>query len=182
MPKPRLWPRLRHFSVSSADGVAHLDGHLHRARGVVRELDRRVEQDHHAVAGIAVERAFVLEDQFAKRCVIFAQHVHRLFRLGGLGERRKAAQVAEHHRDFAAVAVEQAFMAVGGGDQLRHLRRQKTLQLPDALDLAELCFHPLFQRAVPVLQLVGLLLQLVGLLAHGGVRGLQVRGSCGPLR
>ena len=59
MPKPRLWPRLRHLLGQLADGVAHLDRHLHRARGVVLELDRRVEQDHHAVAGIAVERALV---------------------------------------------------------------------------------------------------------------------------
>ena len=105
--------------------------------------------------------------------MIFAQHVHRLFRLGGLGEGGKAAQVAEHDRDFAAVAVEQAFMAVAGGDQLRHLRRQETFEAADALDFAELGLDPLLQRLVPVLQLVGLLLQLVGLLAHGGVRGLE---------
>ena len=97
-----------------------------------------------------------------------------------LGERGKAAQIAEHHRDLAAVAVEQRLVAVGGGDQLRHLRRQETLQPADALDLAELCLDPLFQRPVPVLQLVGLLLQLAARTVV--MRRLPVRGSCGPLR
>ncbi len=64
-------------------------------------------------------------------------------------------------------------MAVGGGDQLRHLRRQETLQPPDALDLAQLFLDPLLQRPVPVLQLVGLFLQFCGLLLHGGVRGRE---------
>ena len=64
-------------------------------------------------------------------------------------------------------------MAVGGGDQLRHLRRQETLQPADALDLGELLFDPLLQRPVPVLQLVGLLLQFCRLLLHGGMRGRE---------
>ena len=106
--------------------------------------------------------------------MIFAQHVHRLFRLGRLGESRKAAQIAEYDGDLAAVAVEQALMAVGGGDQLRYLRREETLELADALDLAELGLDPLLQRAVPVLQLLGLHLELGGLLAHDGVGGFQL--------
>src|ERR1700730_11447562 len=88
------------------DGVAHLHRHLHGAPGVISKFDRRVEQDHHAIAGIAVECALVTENQFAQGGVIFAQHGHGLFGLGALGERGKAAQVAEHHRDFAAVAIE----------------------------------------------------------------------------
>ena len=103
--------------------------------------------------------------------MIFAQHVHRLFRLGGLGERGEAAQVAEHHRDLAAVAGEQRVMAVVGGDQLRHLRREEALQLADALDLAELLLDPLLQRAVPVPELLGLLGELRRLLLHGVMGG-----------
>ena len=65
-------------------------------------------------------------------------------------------------------------MAVGGGDQLRHLRRQEALEfLGDALDLGDLFFDPFFQRPVPVQQLVGLLLQLACLLLHGGMRSSQ---------
>ena len=64
-------------------------------------------------------------------------------------------------------------MAVARGDQLRHLRRQEAFEPADALDLAELGLDPLFQRLVPILELVGLLLQLVGLLAHGGMRGRE---------
>ena len=56
---------------------------------------------------------------------------------------------------------------------MRHLRRQKALEPADALDLAELVLDPLFQRLVPVQELIGLLLQLAGLLLHGGMRRRQ---------
>ena len=58
------------------------------------------------------------------------------------------------------------------------LRREEALEPADALDLAELRLDPLLQRAVPVLELLGLLLQLVGLLAHDGVARSPARGSC----
>ena len=84
-----------------------------------------------------------------------------------LGKGGKAAQVAEHHGHFAAVAVEQRVVSVGRRDQLRDLRRQEALQPADAFDFAELLFDPLFQRLVPVQELVGLFLQLAGLLLNG---------------
>ena len=73
-------------------------------------------------------------------------------------------------------------MAVAGRDQLRDLRRQKTLQPADAFDLAELRFDPFFERLVPVLELVGLLLKLVGLFAHRGMCEWRVRGPSGQLQ
>ena len=67
---------------------------------------RIVEQDHQAVAGEALERAFEFVDQCAERVMIVAQHLHHFFRLRRLGERREPAQVAEHDGDFAAMAFE----------------------------------------------------------------------------
>ncbi len=174
MPKPSVWPRLRHFCVSLPT-ASRISTAILTARLVWSgERDRRVEQHHDAVTGIAVERALVAEDQFAKRCVIFAQHVHDLFRLGALGERGEPAQVAEHHRHLAAVAGEQRLMAVRRSDQLRDLRREETLELADAADLLELGCDALLQRLVPVLQLIGLLLQLCRLLLHRVVRDRQL--------
>lgn len=49
-PFPVNWPMVSRISTA-----------IFTARSVVSKLDRRVEQDHHAVAGIAVERAFVLK-------------------------------------------------------------------------------------------------------------------------
>ena len=72
------------------------------------------------------------------------------------------------------MTVEQPLVAVGGGDQLRDLRRQEALELADALDLAELGLDAVFQRLVPVLELVGLLLQFCRLLLHRGMRGFQL--------
>ena len=58
----------------------------------------------HAVADEAFERAFKLVDQRAEGGVILSQDGHDFFGLGGLRERGEAAQIAEDHRHFAAVA------------------------------------------------------------------------------
>ena len=46
-----------------------------------------------------------------------------------LGERREAAQVAEHHRDLAPVAFERIAVCFRS-NHLRNLRRQEALQAP----------------------------------------------------
>ena len=65
-------------------------------------------------------------------------------------------------------------MAVGGSDQLRHLRGEETLELADALDLGELFLDALLQRLVPVLQLLGLRLELARLLLHRRMRDREL--------
>ena len=71
-------------------------GHRHRI----------VEDHHHAVAGEALQRAAVLDDDLADRRVVLAQQRHHVFRVRGLGEPGEAAQVAEQRRDLAAMAFE----------------------------------------------------------------------------
>ncbi len=115
-------------------------------------LDRIVEQDHQPVAGKLVQRAFVLVDQRAEAGVIVAEHAHHLLRLRGLGERREAAQIAEHHADVAAMALDDV---VAGRDQeLGDLRREEPLEPADTLDLADLIRHALLERLVPLVDLV----------------------------
>ena len=81
--------------------------------------------------------------------MILAQHRHHLLGLGGLGESGEAAQVAEHHGDLAAVALEQLLVA-RRHDQLGELRRQEALQPADALDLGDLLRDALLAAFVPV--------------------------------
>ena len=53
----------------------------------------------HAVAGETLERALVAEDDLATALVVVAQNRHHVLGLGGFGEGREAAQVAEHDDD-----------------------------------------------------------------------------------
>ena len=126
MPKSSSKPRLRHGAGELGDALPHRDGHAHRPRGRVGHRHRVVEEDHHAVAGEALERALVRQDQPAHLRVVLAQHAHDLLRLGGLRERGEAAQVEEDHRDLAAVALER-ILGVAGHDQLGELGREEAL-------------------------------------------------------
>ena len=120
----------RGVALRDADAEAELDGRacasLARARRPRRASrppacaarsrrvgagQRIVEEHHHAVAGEALERALVVADQRAERVVIFAQQLHDVLGLGGLGEGGEAAQVAEQRHDLAAMAVEHALVA-----------------------------------------------------------------------
>ena len=60
--------------------------------------DGIVEEDHHAVAGEALERALVGEDELAHFGVVLAQDAHQLLGLGRLREGREAAEVEERPR------------------------------------------------------------------------------------
>ena len=95
---------MRQPAPSAGDDVAHRDRHADGALGGVGHRDRIVEEDHHAVAGEALERALVGEDEPAHLRVVLAEHAHHLLGLGGLGEGGEAAQVDEDHGDLAAVA------------------------------------------------------------------------------
>ena len=59
-----------------------------------------------------------------------------------------------------AVTVKQRFLPFGG-DQVRDLRRQETLEAGQPLDFGNLRFHPFFQGAVQFPQLARLRLHLV---------------------
>ena len=125
---------------------------LHRALGRIRAAQRVVEQHHQAVAQKAFQRAFVLVDERAEARVIFAQHGHDLLGLGGLGERREAAQVAEHDGDVAAVALEHLLVAVAE-DEFGDLRREEALEPAGAFDLRQLVGDALLERLVPACEI-----------------------------
>jgi hypothetical protein len=93
------------------DVVSHCGPHPDRANSRVRTRHGIIEEHHQSVPGEALERSFEAEDELAERLVILAQNAHRLLRLGRLGKRRKAAQVAKNDRDLAAVAFEKRLVA-----------------------------------------------------------------------
>ena len=96
----------------------------------------------------------------ADRGVVFAEHRHHVFRIGGLGERGEAAQVEEDDRDLAPVAL-QRIVGAAGDDQLGELRREEALQPAHLLELANAVGDALLERAVQLGELALLAQQLV---------------------
>ena len=83
-------------AVEPVQPVEHVARGRERAVGVVLLLQRRAEHGHDAVAHVGDERAAVVEDRLAHRGQVAVQRRDDLLRLERLGERREAAQVAEH--------------------------------------------------------------------------------------
>src|SRR5262249_38971107 len=135
-----------------ADDGAHGDGHANRALGRVRDLDRVVEEDHHAVAGEALERALVREDQTPHLGVVLTQHTHDLFGLGRLREGGEAVQVEEHHGHLTPMSL-QGIVGAAGHNELGELRREEALETTQALELGYLVGDTALERLVPLSQL-----------------------------
>ena len=90
-----------------------------------------LSQHHRAVAGEAYQRCLMRAHDPFQRVVIFAQHAHDGFGLGARREGGEAAQIAEHHDDLDAPAIENA-VVTRAVDQFGHLRREKALEPVDA--------------------------------------------------
>src|SRR5215472_10147426 len=134
--------------------LAHGHGHANGALRGVRHRHGIVEEDHHAVAGEALQRALVLEDELAHLRVILAENAHDLLRLGRLREGGEAAQVEEHHRHLPPMGFERV-VGPARQDQLGELRREEALESAELLELAHLLLDTLLERAVPLGALVG---------------------------
>ena len=96
-----------------ADADPHRDRHPHRAQRRVVAWDRVVEEHHETVAGEALERPLEAVHQIAQRGVVLPSTCHHVLGLDRLRERREAAQVAEHDRDLAPVALQERVVARG---------------------------------------------------------------------
>ena len=73
MPKPISWPEAAPGLRQSSDGVTQFKCHEHSLERWVLYWHWIVEHHHHAVAGIAFERAAVLDDDFADCRMVVAQ-------------------------------------------------------------------------------------------------------------
>jgi hypothetical protein len=79
------------FVRQCSDGAAHFEGHVDRLERWVLYRHRIVEDDHHAVAGVAFESAAVLDDDFANRGVVLTQQHHYVFSICAFSEPREAS-------------------------------------------------------------------------------------------
>ena len=131
-----------------------------------------VEEDHHAVAGEALERALVLHDERAHLGVVFAEDAHDFLGLGGLRERGEAAEVEEHDRDLAPVGLER-IVGAAGHDELGELGREEALEAAELLELADLLLDAALERPVPLGALLGEIL-------HGVVEVLDPQHRLDP--
>ena len=111
-------------------------------------------------------------DLLAETRMIFAKNCHHLFGLGGLGEGRKAAQIAENDGHLATMAFEKPVPISRRNDEVGDLRGQKPPQPAHPLDLRHLLRHRLFQGSVPCRQLRGLILEAPRLALDGVVKRL----------
>src|SRR6266487_3671598 len=85
---------------------------------VLRDEQRIVEEDHHAVSGEMLERALVARDELPERGVVLAQHIEEVFGSCRLRECREVADIAEEAGDVRAVP-RQKLLTIGRGDELR---------------------------------------------------------------
>jgi hypothetical protein len=129
----------------------HSQRHSRRAQAWIGNGQGIVEEDQDAIPSEAVDRAFVLRHEATHRVVEFPQHRFDLFRLGTVGEGRKATQIDEHVADFAAMRREDRFLSPGCY-RLRDVRRKKVLELTQAIEFRDLGAHALFELYVPGLQ------------------------------
>ena len=135
--------------------------HAHGALRRIGDRHRVVEEDHDAVAGEALERAFVLHDQRGRsRRGTSPSTAITSSGSAVLGEGGEAAQVEEDDRDLAAVAL-QRIVGAAGDDQLGELRREEALQPADPLELAHAVGDALLERSVELGELALLAQHLV---------------------
>ena len=130
------------------DRGAHFRRHAHRLDAGLGARQRIVEDRHQTVTGEVLDRALEFMNDGADGCVVLAQDIHHLFRFGGFGKGGKAAQVAKHDSDVAAVTVENAIVA-RRQDQLGDLLGQKPLQTIHTFDLRKLLRHAFLEGAIP---------------------------------
>jgi hypothetical protein len=95
--------------------------------------DRRVDEDHHSVAGEPDQGGFMAGRDGSNGFIIFAQHGHNGIGLGVRGKSSEAAQVAEDRDDLTPLSIQQPL--IGVFDQFRYLWREELLQAIDALRL-----------------------------------------------
>src|SRR5437762_3294564 len=120
-PEVQLVPALAPPAQERRHAVTHRQRHPNGALGRVGHWNRVIEEDHHAVAGEALERALLLEDELAHLSVVLAQDAHDPLRLRGLRERGEPAKIEKGDRDFPAVGLERV-VGAAGEDQLGELR------------------------------------------------------------
>ena len=94
-------------------GDLHLHGGADRSLGIVVPRPRGPEDNHHAVAGILVERAAVFKDQVRHLGEKVVEQLDHGRRLHLLRHPRKPPQIDKHYRHLLAFASQMDLARVG---------------------------------------------------------------------
>src|SRR4029077_13289512 len=122
--------------------------------------DGIVEEDHEPVAREPLQGSLEAGDEIAQGPGIFLASIPDILGFSRLGEGGEAAQVAAHHRDLAAVPVEEGLIA-RADDEVGQLGRQEAAEPAYAFQLLKLVLDALLELAVPASQLGGLVFDRV---------------------
>jgi hypothetical protein len=120
------------------DALPHAERHLHRSLNMILLWQRIVEQYQYAVSDKALQGSFELQHELSDRIVVLPENGDHFLRLCRLGKTRKAAQIPEHDRDVAPVALQGIRSTPPCDHKIRHLGRQEPAQAlhsPDLLNL-----------------------------------------------
>src|SRR5215469_9363394 len=79
----------------AADCRAHIERHQDGLQRRTFDLNRIIENDHHAVASKSLKRPAVLENDVTDSIMIVAQQRHNVFWICAFREAGKAAKIAE---------------------------------------------------------------------------------------
>ena len=142
-------PRLNEWAHFVTNG----ERHANRIGGRIGTREGIVEIDEQAVPGKVIERRPESRDELDDDRVILAKHGNHLFGLHCFREGSEATQIAEDRGDFAAVALEETRLATRD-HEVDDLRREKTLQPTDPLQILNLLPHSRFERVVELRQFV----------------------------
>ena len=93
-------------SLKRGQRVADRERGAHRALRRVLVRDRRAEERHEAVAGELVDDALEAVDLVEREVEVLVEQLAVLLRIEPLGDRGRADEIAEQHRDLLALAVE----------------------------------------------------------------------------
>ena len=113
-PHPQILPRRQ-----SADRLDHRQPGAHRPLGIVLMRLRIAEIDQHPVAHVFGDEAVEAADRLGDGAVVVPDQLAQILRVKPRRQRRRADQIAEHHRQLPAFGVD---CRRGGGSRCRARR------------------------------------------------------------
>jgi hypothetical protein len=102
----------------SADRLDHRKAGSHRPLGIVLVRLRIAEIDQYPVTHVLGDKAVEAADRLADRTVVVADQLAQILRVMTGRQRRRADQIAEHHRQLAPLGLG-GDRSSGGGRRLR---------------------------------------------------------------
>src|ERR1700735_878044 len=149
-------PSVREFLYPLAHRQRHPDGPQRR----VVARDGIVEKDHEPITGEPLQGPLEAGYEVAQGSVILPEDLPDILGFSRFGQGGEAAQVTAHHRDLAAVRIEERCTA-RADDKVSQLHRKEAAQPAHAFQLFDLVLDALLKLTVPPRQLGGLTLDRV---------------------